>query len=174
MKKIQINEIGEVTLKKSVSAKRLILRISADGQAIVTIPSYVPYLVAEKFARQHTDWFLQHKPNQPQLILNKGKRIGRSHVLMFIPKAVSKVTSRIQAGVIYISFPQGMDILSSAVQDEAKKAAKRALKRQAEMYLPGRLHRLAEKYNYSYSEVRIKTVQTRWGSCSNKKIIKRY
>lgn len=171
MKVIEITGIGEVTLRKSARAKRLILKITAEGKPVATVPSYVPYLVAERFVRQNQAWFLEHKATKPTLRLYEGKQIGKTHRLTFIKKQISKPSSRIQGQHITVSYPQTANITDPDVQTEAKKAAMRALKRQAEAYLPGVLHSLANKYDYSYREIRIKTTQSRWGSCSNKKII---
>jgi len=171
MKIIEITGIGEVTLRKSARAKRLILKITPDGKPVVTVPSYVPYLVAERFVKQHRDWFLEHKASKPTLQLYEGKQVGKTHVLMFVKKDVAKVSSRIQGERIMVTYPVVADITDLAIQAEAKKAAIRALKKQAEASLPGLLHTLSNKYGYSYREVRIKTSQSRWGSCSNKKII---
>lgn len=171
MKNIRIEGVGEVELKKSARAKRLILKINQSGKPIVTIPDYVPYIVAEKFAYQHIDWFKQHISTKTELIIHEGKRIGKIHTVHYQAKNVAKPTSRISSDSITISYPQEVNVAEYAVQIEANKASVRALRRQAERYLPPMLYNLASKYGYEYREVRIKAVQTRWGSCSSNRII---
>ena len=45
------------------------------------------------------------------------------------------------------------------------------LKEQALNYIPARVSLLAKKFGFVYNAVKIKDQQTRWGSCSNKKIL---
>lgn len=172
MKKILVEGVGEVTLRKSRLAKRLILKIAADGKLVATLPAYVPYAAGILFVKQNRDWFIQNQPAQTPSLLNDGKSIGQSHVLQFEPSSGQQtVTSRVQGSTIRIIYPAALAITDSMVQAEAKKASIRALKKQAEASLPAKLYALAQRYNYNYREVRIKTVQTRWGSCSTNKII---
>ena len=62
MKIISIDGIGEVTLRKSAKAKRLILKLSAEGVPTVTVPTYVPYIVAHKFALKQKS-YRRREPN---------------------------------------------------------------------------------------------------------------
>jgi len=171
MKIIKIEDVGEVELRKSKRAKRLIIKIDQVGKPIVTVPSYVPFVVAEQFVLKQKKWLLEHANKKQPLVLFEGKRIGKIHTIHFIKKAVIKPTSRILNDKIVINYPEFLTPISTLVQEEAKKACKRALKKQAELYLPGMLHQAAKKYGFTYSEVRIKTVKTRWGSCSSNRII---
>lgn len=170
---ITISDIGSVELKKSARAKRIILKINQEGLPVVTIPQLVSYKVAEKFVYEHQDWLKKNLVERQPLILTPGKAIGRKHSLQFkialnadaMPKATVK------NGVILVTHPSDCDFMDEPVQKEAKKAAIRALRKEAEEYLPSLLHNLATKFNYSYKEVRIKAVQTRWGSCSSNRVI---
>lgn len=171
MKSIEIDGVGTVELHKSARAKRLILKINQSGTPIVTIPSYLPFIAAEKFARQHADWFKQHVSKEPKLLITEGKRIGKIHSIHFVVRPTDKVSSRISKDKITVARPANTEVTDSSVQTEATKASTRALRRQAEQYLPSMLRNLANKYGYEYKEVRVKAVQTRWGSCSSNKII---
>ncbi len=171
MKVIVIDGVGEVTIRKSRLAKRIILKISQTGHPVVSIPSYAPYALAEKFARQHADWFIKNMPEQTDTRIYEGKQVGRTHYIHFNPQVAKDIKSRISNKLITITYPSHYDIESSPVQAEAAKASIRALRREAESYLPGALHQLALRYGYKYSEVRVKAVTTRWGSCSSGRII---
>lgn len=171
MKTLVLEGIGEVTLKKSVRAKRLILKITQSGEPVVVIPSYVPYVVAERFARQHKSWFQEHAIKTPKLVIHEGKLVGGTYKVQFVPKDVTKPSSRITGTHINVSYPGALSVTDDSVQSEAKKACIRALRKLAEAKLPSLLHENAHKYGFKYSEVRIKTVHTRWGSCSSNKII---
>lgn len=171
MKTITIGGVGEVELKKSARAKRVILKINTKGRPTVTIPHYVPYVYGEKFARQHAQWFVDHLTSKETALIDEGKKVGRSHSVHIIYKPIQDPSSQVRNRRIIINVPFDMKIEDPKVQTEAAKACRRALKKEAEEFLPGRLYNLARQFGYSYSEVRIKTVYTRWGSCSANKII---
>jgi len=170
MKVITLAEVGEISIRKSRLAKRLILKIDQSGRPVITIPSYMPYRLAESFAHKHVDWLKKNMPARAAL-LTDGARIGKLHTLQFVEDSVTKTTSRVGKNVITVRHPYGTQTNVDSVQHEAQKASIRALRREAEAFIPELLHSLASRFGYSYREVRIKTVQTRWGSCSSNKII---
>lgn len=172
MKTIVIPDVGEVSIRKSRLAKRLILKIDQTGKPVVTVPYFVPYKVAEGYARQHAQWLKNNlgQLRQPLVLLNNSA-IGEDHRLSLVPASVNKITSRVGPKTVTVTYPQNLSAESEDVQKEVQKAAIRALRRQAEAKLPSRLHQLAQTHGYSYREVRIKAVQTRWGSCSSNRII---
>jgi len=45
------------------------------------------------------------------------------------------------------------------------------LKIQAENYIPNRVQKLAKQYNFEYKKLQLKNLNSRWGSCSIKKIL---
>ncbi len=171
MKTIELENVGEVTIRKSARAKRIILKINQTGKAIVTIPNYVPYLVGEKFARQHSQWFQDNAVISDTTIVSEGKEIGDLYIVRFNPSEVAKPSSRVAKETITVSYPENLSTRDPVVQKEAVKACTRALRTLAERTLPSFLHHLAQTYGYQYNQVRIKNVQTRWGSCSSNRII---
>lgn len=173
MHKIVIPEVGEVELRKSKRARRLILKINQDGKAVVTLPSLVPFKVAENFVTTHISWLKENLAKQQPVVLEPGKSIGKKHTLKFSVslKDIQSPKSHVDDSNVTITHLQDQHWSSETVQAEAKKAAIRALRREAEAYLPPLLHSFAQKFNYSYREVRIKAAQTRWGSCSSNKVI---
>ncbi|MCB9822799.1 M48 family metallopeptidase [Candidatus Nomurabacteria bacterium] len=167
MRTINIIEIGEVKLKKSRLAKRLILKIDSSGNPVVTIPSIVPYAVAKKFAIQNASWIEKNMNKEQVETLMNGSKIGSEHVVLFKPTTTSKISSRVQNSTISISYPHNLDVSSSEVQAEAKKASVRALRAEANEQLPSLLSSIAEHFGYKYKSVSIKKMNSRWGSCSS-------
>jgi predicted metal-dependent hydrolase len=53
----------------------------------------------------------------------------------------------------------------ASVQAAARKASIRALRSEATLLLPPRLAELAQRHGFSYGEVSVKPLKTRWGSC---------
>lgn len=171
MKTIHVENVGEVTIRKSRLAKRVILKIDQSGRPVVTIPFYMPYKIAESFAHSHAQWFKNNLSHIPSKFLGSGDRIGKLHSLKFVTDNVSVPKSRVGKDTITVTHPKHTSPEDPLVQKEAEKASIRALRRQAEAKIPELLYRLAAQNGYTYREVRIKTVQTRWGSCSSNKII---
>lgn len=169
MKTINVDGVGEVVIKKSSRAKRLTLSIAPDGSPRATIPAHMPYILAERFIFQHKNWLKDHSKTDETPIFNAGDMVGHYHRLHF--KSGSKLSSRVKDEEIVITMPDELQIEDKLVQTEVKRAATRALRRQAEQILPARLYEYAKSYGYQFKEVRCKALKTRWGSCSTDKII---
>lgn len=169
MSKIIVKNIGEVTFRRSAKARRLILSISHDGTPKVTVPVGIPMIMAKRFVLKNSDWISKNSVINTRSSFSDGDVIGRTHRLTF--KRGESLKSRVSADRITIIIPNNQDSPSSSVQAEIKKAATRALRRQAEESLPSRLYQLAQSLGYSYKEVRCKSLKTRWGSCSSNKVI---
>ncbi len=170
MRTITLEGVGEVQLRKSARAKRIILKIDGRGVPIVTVPNYTPYVIAERFARRNQRWFAEHFKNQSAITLADGQTIAES-TIYFQADPNNKLRSRVTDDKIIIYHPAEMDTSNPKIQEEAKKASTRAIKRQAEIKLPTMLHQLAQLYGYTYKSVSVKNMKTRWGSCSNTGVI---
>lgn len=166
---VSVPNIGDIEVKTSRQARRIILKITSEGLPRITIPYGTPKFVAKRFALQNKDWILKHTSQRQNQLLTDGLQVGRTHTLRFLTG--DKIQSRVTNSEIRVSVPSGTEISSQAVQAEAKKASSRAIRRQAEQYLPKRLYQIAESYEYKFKEVRCKALKTRWGSCSSENII---
>lgn len=171
MKVITIDGVGEVTLKKSAKAKRLILKLSAEGVPSVTVPTYVPYIVAHKFVLRQAQWIKEHARTMRPSIITNDKRVGFDHYVVFAPTEKDKPSSRVSATKITVLVPRTTLRTHPAVQAEAKKACIRALRKQAEVYLPKKIHELSLIHGHHYKNISVRAVKTRWGSCSSTKNI---
>jgi len=169
MQTMLLPTIGEVQLRKSARAKRIILKIDHDGKPIVTVPKYVPYQLAKQFILRNQQWIVDNQPPEKPPLVER-QQIGRTHVLAFRMQG-DEVKTRVQDNIIAINYPQSLNQTDPEVQLAARKAAKRAVQREADAHLPSFLHKLAGEHGYSYSEVRTKPMKTRWGSCSTLGVI---
>ena len=153
-----------VTVSKRRGNRYLRLSITPTGQAKVTIPAWAPYSAGVNFAKSRESWIREQrvivKPLRP------GQAIGKAHHLHFVAKAaVTSATSRLAGTTITVSHPATDEFDHPAVQQAAQTACVRALRRQAELLLPRRLSGLAETHGFTYTDVRIKRLKSRWGSC---------
>ena len=171
MRIITIDGIGEIAIKKSSKAKRVIMKINHDNEPVVVIPKYIPYALGISFARKNTTWIKSHLAKQQVRSFQNFSQIGKLHQLKFVSSKAGTIRSRVQNNIITVAYPESLNVKEPAVQAEAKKAATRAVKKEAEAYLPRLLHTLASGYGYKYTSVSVKNMKSRWGSCSSTGVI---
>jgi len=162
-KQFMLDEQTPITIYKRKASRSLRLSIAADGRIKVSIPSWAPYKSGLEFAASRRQWITA---NERRLdLLADGQAIGKAHHLRFAAAAISAPLSRLLANEIVIRHPAELAISDPTVQDKARQAGIRALRRQAETLLPQRLEALAQRHGFNYKSVRIKQLRSRWGSC---------
>ncbi len=162
--------LGIIKVRKVARSRRLRIRPYSD-HILVTIPRWVAFQAGKEFALSQSTWINQHRP-EPENSYMTGDRIGKQHVLEFIPHPdITKPRSRISGKRVRVEYPAQLSAASTAAQNEAKKAIIRTLRKEAELYLPHRVSTLARQFEFTYKTVTIKQLKTRWGSCSNTKAI---
>lgn len=170
-KKVEVPGLGLVVLQKRRGTKNLRLSISPNGQIRVGLPTWTPYAVGVAFARSRHEWINKHRSLTSAPIFYNGSQIGKSHRLYFRSAVSSRalVTSRVNLTEVIIKTDLPHE--DSVVQLKARQAGERALRIQAETLLPQRVASLALQYGYNYSDLSIKKLTSRWGSCSSGKNI---
>lgn len=164
-KKFQLDTIGTVTVYKRRGVRRINLRIQG-GAVKVTQPAWLPYATGVHFAQAQKEWITKQRDKQESVMLKNGQTIGKRHTLYFKEGASTK--GRVQNNQIIVTHDSDLEISDTAVQVAARAAVKRALKSEAETLLPGRLKLMAQTYGFSYKTVTIRSMHTRWGSCTSK------
>ncbi len=166
-KVIQIDGVGEVHLQKRRANRSIRLSIGHDGITRVTLPSWTPYHMAEAFARSKTAWIMRQQVIKQHHVFEPDEWVGKNHKLVFIHEDRKDIATRISKTevVIRLGFDVGPE--DSEVQAQVHKAAVRALKQEAKAQLPPRLAELATRYGFTYNDVSIKQLKSRWGSCSS-------
>lgn len=91
--------------------------------------------------------------------------------LSFIKGQSKNFFIRSERGMVGIIYPPLTDFTKPELQRWLFKVITEALRKQAKLILPERLHKLAQRHHFQYSRVRINAAHTRWGSCSNRKDI---
>jgi predicted metal-dependent hydrolase len=170
-KQISLPRVGLVTLYKRHGNRSLRLSISSQGEVRVSQPYWLPYSAGEQFATSRIEWILGNRP-APRQLLQSGKAIGKAHHLYFeAMDCAAHISTRIKDNQIHITFPFSLNEMSAEVQKAAHKAGLRALRKEAEALLPGRLRELAARSGFTYRSVQIRHLKSRWGSCSSAKEI---
>jgi len=164
-KHIELPTIGSVKLYKRKGVRSIRLSVTSHGEVRVTMPYWLPYDAGLAFVRSKQAWIAAHLKERKTLLIH-GQAIGKSHRLYFEERPLTaKVATRVTQGAIYITHPVKHSATDKPVQDAATRAAVRALRIQAETYLPGRLAELSGIHQLPYSSVQIKQLRGRWGSC---------
>ena len=161
--------IGKVTITKRRANRNIRLSIGHDGDIKVSIPTYAPYLSGLNFVSTKSNWILANRPTKT--ILQNGQIIAGTYVLNMIEDNIQVPSSRIGNDTITVKYPAGHETSHHSIQASATQACIRAIRRQAEIRLPARLYELSGRYSVSYSQLTIKRLTRRWGSCDQTKRI---
>jgi len=163
---VDLPGVGSVILAKRRGTKNLRLSVKPNGQIRVGMPAWAPYSVGIKFALQRADWIVASLTKRQIIVLKNGQRIGKSYRLSFVSVSrPAKTSTRLGRNSITVTSHRPSD--DPDVQIKAAKACERALKTEAQKLLKQRLDEIAKAKNFSYRELRIKRLSSRWGSCSN-------
>lgn len=169
VKQLEVPGIGTVKLYKRRSTRSIRVTLTAD-YVRVSLPMWLPYRAGLEFVKTRSNWINQHR--RPSLTLSHGDGVGKAHRLSFSPSASAKtVSARVTDTQINITHPINIAASHPGVQLAAKKACLKALRHEASNLLPRRLDQLAVQHNFDYESVRVRSLKSRWGSCSQQKNI---
>lgn len=165
-KEVDLPQIGRVVLTKRRASRHIRLRIDHEGVPRVSLPYWVTYGHALDFISTKVDWILKQRGKRSVTEFSNGQRIGKAHVLRYLPSASTRTYSRIKGNEITI-FVSG----STDTTVVTKRAVLRTLKSESESLLLQRLAALARQHNFTYSKAKIGSMRSRWGSCNTHKLI---
>ncbi len=165
-KQFEVSGIGTVTIIKRSGSKSIRLGFDSKSGVRVSIPSWVPYLAGVKFAQDRADWIAKHQPSTTRLF-SSGDRIGKAHHMTLVPDAAVKSTQvRLKGSEIIVKYPGRCNFDDPGVQAAAERGAKKALWKEGERLLPQRLTLLAQQHSFKFSNITVKQLKTKWGSCN--------
>ncbi len=171
MPTVELPQIGLVHILKRRSSRNLSLSINAAGQIRLSIPYGVSQRSALHFVNTKKEWILAHQQRN-QVVLKPGDPIGKAHRLSFRSQTgLSRPSGRLVGSDIRVALPLHMAFDAAAAQSVATRTAIRALREQANLLLPQRLHQLADQYGFTLSSVSVRHMKSRWGSCTHQQRI---
>jgi predicted metal-dependent hydrolase len=168
-KEFVLSEQTTVRIIKRSTSRHVRLSISPSGEIKVSQPTWLPYKVGLDFAKSKLVWIEAQKPEIN--LLTNSQAIGKNHHLKFETTNKSSVTTRLTDLEAIVFLPSAIDSSSKAAQDAARRVAKKALLSQGNKLLPQRTQQLADKYDYDFNELKVKSLKSRWGSCDSNKNI---
>lgn len=172
-----IKNIGKVEFRAGKGKKYYSIKLKPFEGVVVTIPSSGNLKEARNFVKRKESWICK-KLGDLQYTLSNYSEFDfdttfqtKHHKLKIEPYAGAKVVARIANKTLTVRIPQNREIKSDYIQKSIRHAIEETWRAEAKQYLPHRLWELAKKHGFTYNDVRIKNLKSRWGSCSSKKNI---
>jgi len=165
---VTVAGIGPVTFQKRGNTRSI--RLHVQGSKVkVTLPSRVPYAIAEKFLLARKAWVLENIT--PASVINIGAYIGKQHRVNIQYRDTSRPSSRVSDTAISVTLPAGLDSQSSEAQRIIIKACEKALLQETKSLVVPRLQDLAYEHEFVMKSASVKRLRSRWGSCDTHKNI---
>jgi len=166
-------ELGTIEFVRNERSKHIRVRILSSGLK-VTLPLQASEADAMKFINSIRSKLIQKQEKLEKGLEKRNIRIDESSQLQTLTFSVSaKRTDRkniyfsLKEGVLRIEFPNDTDCNDEKVQSFFWNGISHFLRKEAKRLLPNRTKQLAEKYGFKFSDVKIQSSKTRWGSCSH-------
>jgi predicted metal-dependent hydrolase len=141
-------------------ARRYVLRLSADGHAVVTIPRRGSQREARRFADAHRAWLArERRALMAARCRARPLAVGDTVLIAGQPHAVVRADDRAHALRIAAAVVPLRDA-------NVHETVERWLRTLARATLTARLEQLASLHGLAVAGVSIRSQRTRWGSCS--------
>lgn len=165
---IQDKEFGKITIRRSIRAKQVRIKVAPDGTLRASMPMYTPIILVKHFIKSSRDE-LRTILNRAKPAYNyeNGMQIGKSHTLIIQPSSSASSSVYLHGQQIILRLSDQNSIRDIDVERQVRDKIIAALKVEAKSYLPKRLTYLAQKFGYQYKNVRFSHASGRWGSCNS-------
>lgn len=176
-KVIYIEGVGNVMFKHSYRARHLNITVRPFMGAKVSVPVGMSYNSAIRMATERKDWIKKHLDKMKKVEKNQTRFDENSdystkhHQLILRSDKRNNISVRLSKGKINVVYPEEMNSNSMEVQNAIRKGIERALKIEANEYLPQKVKVLADESGFRFNKLTLKNIKTRWGSCSRKRNI---
>lgn len=168
MPTIHDTEFGDITIRRSVKAKQVRVKLTPAGKLQASLPAYMPlFLVKRLIASSRAtlrDMLASHTKTQQYI---QGTHIG--DICTIVARDSSRQTTHIErhGNQLTVHVPKNRIITDSHVQNDLRTYLAKLLRQEAKKQLPKQLRHLADTYGFSYERVRFSHAAGRWGSCSS-------
>lgn len=163
---LEIDGIGNVRIVKRKGAKNMRIRLSPNGQVVLSMPRWAPKKAGVFFLNQHKGWINENRTDYDNRIYD-GKSLGRAFKLRVVSTNKKRIISKLENNELTINLPKGVTL-------DDKKVLKHindALKQKTKDDIFKKLEILSLKHGLNYKSVKTKLLTSRWGSCNSKKEI---
>lgn len=165
-------DLGKLYLKTDIRAKRIIVRYREDAFH-VTYPSEMSILsVKESIDKMKPDLLrLKDKSVHRNLLLPDNRLKTYSFDVVLKESSYKNYYTKLVNGELLIVCPIDTDFNSSFVQKTIWTIVEKYLRAEAKRTLPDKVELFANRYGFTYTDVKINKSISRWGSCSSRKNI---
>jgi len=170
-------ELGSIEFVHNERSKHIRVRILASGLK-VTLPLKASEEEAMKFINSIRNKLIQKQEKLEQGLQKSNILIDEQsqlQTLTFIVKANPSERKNIyfslKNNTLHIEFPIGSDCTSVQTQQHFWNGISYFLRKEAKRLLPDRTRQLADKFGFDFTDVKIQSSKSRWGSCSGLKSI---
>lgn len=160
-------DFDRVEVRTNMRARNITMRPKADGLH-VTVPPYTKTsAVLEAIDKHRTQLLEIYNRLRPRLI-DCDFTIDAPCFKLTVERGLRQFFSvRFVDDRATVYCPPTADFSNPNVQATLRAGIVRAMKRQAELFLPPLLAEYASRYGLTYKRVRITGARSRWGSCSS-------
>lgn len=162
---IEVEGLGRVRVSQRQGTRSFRISIHQHGEVRLSLPPHTSITEGIKFLQSKKPWILQHRTEPAGQTLISGARIGHAHTLQIIASPKKTFRSYVTENRLVIYAPTHYK--EPELQSKVTSAAKKLLQQQAEKLLPQRVSHIATTHSYKVRSVQIKSLQSRWGSCSS-------
>lgn len=171
--RIVFDKLGEVLFRRSNRCKRLSIHVKPVKGVEVIFPPRFPIRKAIAFVESRKEWIQQSLQKMKDyevdytLFDERTNFQTRSFKLKIQKAQRADVRLHLDKGVLNVYYPAHIRVEAPAIQESIRFGIVEALRREAKRYLPDRLDYFARLHNFSYQQLFIKNLKSRWGSCSS-------
>ncbi len=173
LSKYSDKELGTIVFKRSKRAKRMNVKIFSERLEVS-----LPYGCSENDGMRFINSIREKLLKQQKTVSEKTVLITENNPLQTLTFVVNvkkverkDIFSTLKSGVLAIEYPDFLDEKDAKTQQYFWNSINYFLRIEAKRILPFRTYELAKKYDFRFSEVKIQSAKTRWGSCNHKQII---
>jgi len=171
------NIFGKIEFVRSERASRIRVRILVSGLK-VTLPTYstedeaLKFIISEQKSILSKQQKLQHREEKNPTVLDENSQIKTLSFEVILKRTDRKdIFFSKKEGILTIEFPENTDCTKAQTQKHFWNGIEYFLRKEAKRLLPNRTKQLADKFGFKFSDVKIQSSKTRWGSCSREKSI---
>lgn len=167
---IKDTEFGDIIVRRSALAKYVRLKIGHDGTLVASLPKRAALGLVKQLVNQSRDELRKvlKTHTKQQIQREHGSTLGKSHQLIIEHLNIDQPKSSIAKQQATVHLPAAMPVSSQAAQNYIGDVLKKVLRKEAQSYLPRRVHYLADLHGFTVETVRFNNAKTRWGSCTSK------
>ena len=166
-------ELGTISFRQSARAKRINVRILSDS-LVVTLPVGSREKDAMKFIDEVREKLIKRQStiHKKTVIISEEKGLKTCTFDVQIRKAErNNIFASLKSGILTIEYPHSLNAGETQTQNYFWNSVNYFLRKEAKRLLPHRTAELASQFGFSFTDVKIQSSKSRWGSCNTKKNI---